>query len=158
MTLTQDIKALAEALTLAWRWFGLNTDAIDKGSMNRGDFTIEDLESMEHSMHKALSRVPAMLVMAGKMGWQPMETAPTDGTVVIGAIGSHQSYKLVKTAWTIGENHTQPAWCSVENDIGMLLPYNTQPSYWMPLPPVTLKSNYREFCGGCPPTESEEPK
>jgi hypothetical protein len=58
------------------------------------------------------------------MDWQPIETAPKDGKLVLvyaGFIGIASYYNWLGNGWQ---------WC----DDGEGLPYDPQPTHWMPLP------------------------
>jgi hypothetical protein len=55
-------------------------------------------------------------------GWQPIESAPNDGTRII---AWHKNYDAPVTVQLYGD------WWSVAYDLG---PLKHQPTHWMPLP------------------------
>jgi hypothetical protein len=82
--------------------------------------------------------------------WQPIETAPKDGTAFQAIIPGHGadnvlcwSYGLMNSdgndcgAWTFASDQEPPddwtdGWCWDVNEDGVP---STQPTHWMPLPP-----------------------
>lgn len=59
--------------------------------------------------------------------WQPIETAPTDGTVVLVLCGDLASRDFSDTVFLVYYNEH---WC----DNTDALPLYTEPTHWMPLP------------------------
>jgi hypothetical protein len=69
-------------------------------------------------------------------GWMPIETAPKDGTYILGWMKS--DYELTKIDIWWWENHRNPIWTRWNSKSHYT--ENDQPTHWMPLPkdPVNL--------------------
>ena len=88
--------------------------------------------------------------------WQPIETAPKDGRVLLlGYFNSHGKWRSLRGEWVsredIDENWEDPetgtpGWYenSVENDDIPNLWYTT-PAYWMPLPEPPVRASLGEL-------------
>lgn len=64
------------------------------------------------------------------MGWQPIETAPTDGTVILGCFPD---------SWLSEQSHSvDEMYCFVNAGISSwatATDHDTAPTHWMPRPP-----------------------
>ena len=80
------------------------------------------------------------------MNWQPIETAPKDGTVVDLWIGGEFAGRRADCAWGLpyhscGEagKYCDSGWHEIESgwyDTTFNLPMHEQPTHWMPRPPA----------------------
>jgi hypothetical protein len=62
--------------------------------------------------------------------WQPIETAPKDGTIVLGCDGTGDDYQVYEMAWieNVEFMWTDPRFGGIYG-----------PTHWMPRPPPPLK-------------------
>lgn len=78
-------------------------------------------------------------------GWQPIETAPKDGTEVIGVFSNDYGYQSTPTVygpWTMAWRHGewQSSWDEAQvvesmSDFGTTMKsLDLEPTHWMPLP------------------------
>ncbi len=80
------------------------------------------LIAIENSLDQLAARLSGMAA-----GWQPIETAPMDGTIVWAFNGEQGRMK-----WVSGSNYA--LWIWDECTLSDIDPSPEQPSHWMPLP------------------------
>ena len=74
--------------------------------------------------------------------WQPIETAPKDGTRVLLFGGEQEVWKSQRDSkagpmvvgWADGTEYGEQAWRFCTYDSGFYGRLDTQPTHWMPLP------------------------
>lgn len=72
------------------------------------------------------------------MEWQPIDTAPRDGTIILafakGATGSRLDVFYGVAMWIHADPDLNPGVPRQELSLWDLWPYRIQPTHWMPLP------------------------
>lgn len=81
------------------------------------------------SMHKWADELEKLARVSDKTEWQPIETAPKDGTHILGFDGSY----MTTVEWWEPSHKTEPgSWNLVQ---GCIRGYSEwEPTHWMPLP------------------------
>lgn len=136
-TVLEEYKSLRAALEqqaapepVAWKTQFLSDTLTAAGMIAYGRMDKAMAERLSEGVVKFRNELFAQPQVAqqAKQGWQPIETAPTDGTVFLGLHGSK-----VREAYRVQRNDCE-MWCfggtSGEVEIA---PY-TKPTHWMPLP------------------------
>ena len=104
--------------------------------MTLGDYsTLDKAKSAAQSDYEARIRSALSAQVQDVAGWQSIETAPRDGTRVIGA---DQLYVIGDIYWQRDENETEtgkPGWINGMRD-RYEKDYVFNPTHWMHLPPV----------------------
>jgi hypothetical protein len=85
-------------------------------------------EAYTASLHDSMAGKPdylhhvAVALLAERGGWEPIETAPKDGTLVLGYAEHWSEYHLIR--WDASEGYwCEGSWC-----------FTSPPNVWRPLP------------------------
>lgn len=88
------------------------------------------VEDRDVQKHRAREAEAARLALQRQMEWQPIETAPKDGTRLLLARKQRMSGELIVVSgyWNSGGAFHMPHWSTSSNLF--------DPTHWMPLPPL----------------------
>ena len=67
-------------------------------------------------------------------GWQPIETAPKDGTHILLWWGEQ-----ARLGWWLDNSHTRTPWAGWKVPSLQVVPFGCQPSHWMPMPAAPVQ-------------------